>query len=152
RTKVSEIAETAVRHVEDAFETPAVVVLTDREGTLVPLLGNAAALLDDDERELMQWAFENGKPAGHATDTRPASQFLFLPLVGSLRPLGVFGVTRSEKRGVLLPAQRELLDTLVAQTALTIERAVLAEEAEQTRLAVETERTRNALLSAVSHD
>src|SRR5207244_13325863 len=45
-----------------------------------------------------------------------------------------------------------LLETFASQTALVLERALLAEEAQQAQLQVETERLRNALLSSVSHD
>jgi two-component system sensor histidine kinase KdpD len=45
-----------------------------------------------------------------------------------------------------------LLETFANQTALAIERATLAEEAQAAQLRVEGERLRNSLLSSVSHD
>jgi len=45
-----------------------------------------------------------------------------------------------------------LLETFANQIALVIERAKLAEEAQRAQVQAETERMRNALLSAVSHD
>jgi two-component system sensor histidine kinase KdpD len=50
------------------------------------------------------------------------------------------------------PEQLHLLETFAAQTALAIERVALVDEAQQARLRSETERLRNSLLSAVSHD
>jgi two-component system, OmpR family, sensor histidine kinase KdpD len=47
---------------------------------------------------------------------------------------------------------RRLLDALVDQIALALERLRLTEELSETRLASETERLRTALLSSVSHD
>src|SRR6185295_10601684 len=46
----------------------------------------------------------------------------------------------------------QIVETFVAQTALALERALLVERAASARVAAETERTRSALLSAVSHD
>jgi two-component system sensor histidine kinase KdpD len=45
-----------------------------------------------------------------------------------------------------------LLESLVNQVALAIERTRLSEEAERAHVRVETERMRNAILSSVSHD
>jgi two-component system sensor histidine kinase KdpD len=50
------------------------------------------------------------------------------------------------------PEQLHLLETFAAQTALAIERVALVDEAQRARLRSETERLRNSLLSAVSHD
>ncbi|NJL33848.1 MAG: hypothetical protein HC893_08300 [Chloroflexaceae bacterium] len=56
--------------------------------------------------------------------------------------------------GALLldPDQRHLIETIASQTALALERAALAVEAQQAQVRVETEQLRNALLSSVSHD
>ncbi len=48
--------------------------------------------------------------------------------------------------------ERRLLDAFVAQTAVAVERARLAEETQRIRLESERERLRSALLSSVSHD
>jgi two-component system sensor histidine kinase KdpD len=50
------------------------------------------------------------------------------------------------------PEQLHLLETFANQTALAIERAALAEEAQAVQLRMETERLRSSLLSSVSHD
>ena len=52
----------------------------------------------------------------------------------------------------LTPEQRDLLETLVDQVAVAIERTNLATDIEEARLLTETERLRSALLSSVSHD
>ncbi len=51
-----------------------------------------------------------------------------------------------------MPLQGELGEALHATIAVALERARLAEAAEEARLILETERTRTDLLSAVSHD
>ena len=50
------------------------------------------------------------------------------------------------------PEQLHLLETFANQTALAIERAALAEEAQASQVRMEAERLRNSLLSSVSHD
>jgi two-component system, OmpR family, sensor histidine kinase KdpD len=51
-----------------------------------------------------------------------------------------------------MPEQRHLLEALVDQVAVAIERTNLATDIEEARLLTETERLRSALLSSVSHD
>jgi two-component system sensor histidine kinase KdpD len=151
-TEVGHIAGIAVKHIEDMMEAPAVLILADRDRNLSPLIGGAMEMADERELAVARWAFEHRRAAGFGTDTLPASALVYLPLIATKDPLGVFGVALGKRKTGLSPSQEELLHSFLAQTALTLERAVLAEEAERARIAVETERTRNALLSAVSHD
>jgi two-component system, OmpR family, sensor histidine kinase KdpD len=64
----------------------------------------------------------------------------------------VLGVQPARRRSLQAPEQVHLLETFASQTALAIERATLAEEAQQAQVQIETERLRNTLLSSVSHD
>src|SRR2546427_10424634 len=50
------------------------------------------------------------------------------------------------------PEQLHQLETFANQIALAIERANLANEAQDAQVRIETERLRNSLLSSVSHD
>ena len=58
---------------------------------------------------------------------------------------------RSDPDTLLAPEQIHLLETF-NQTALGLERATLAKEAQQAQAQIATERLRSSLLSAVSHD
>lgn len=150
----AEVVEASMRQVRALFGGEAVVFLRSTEaadalvahGPPVPELSN--------ERELAvaRWVVEHGRPAGHGTDTLPAARTVFLPLSGRSGVLGAFGLLPARPIDELSPSQRQLLETLVAQTAQALERVGLREEAARARLVVETERTRSALLSAVSHD
>jgi two-component system sensor histidine kinase KdpD len=53
---------------------------------------------------------------------------------------------------ILDPEQLHLLESLVSQIALAIERTRLSEEAQKAHVQAEAERMRNAILSSVSHD
>jgi two-component system sensor histidine kinase KdpD len=152
-TSVDDIAATAVRQVRDLVETDAVVLMIDAGGRLAPRAGLDSPLATS-EREIAvaRWVYEHGRPAGHDSDTLPAADGLFLPLVGTRDTLGVFGVALARCPVPPSPGQRQLLETFTAQTALALERARLAERATAADVAAETERARSALLSAVSHD
>jgi two-component system sensor histidine kinase KdpD len=99
-----------------------------------------------------QWVYDNSAPAGLGTDTLSGAHAQYLPLNGSHRALGVLAVEPTQRRRLLLPEQRHLIETFAAQIALALERAGLQEEAEQSRVTAETERLRNTLLASISHD
>jgi two-component system sensor histidine kinase KdpD len=72
---------------------------------------------------IAQWVFDHSAPAGLGTDTLPAAPAQYLPLVGSQSTLGVLAVEPTQRRRLLLPEQRHLLETFAGQIALALERA-----------------------------
>jgi two-component system sensor histidine kinase KdpD len=66
--------------------------------------------------------------------------------------VGVIGLDNDSPGPVLTPDQRRLLDSLAGQAALAIERIMLADAADKSRIASETEKLRSALLTSISHD
>ena len=100
---------------------------------------------------LVQWAYEHGTSAGLGTDTLPASSCLVLPLKATLRVRGVLAV-EPEEGTFLGPEQRRLLDICASLLAISIERIHYLDVAQKTLVQVESERLRNSLLSAISHD
>ncbi|MBU2532911.1 MAG: two-component sensor histidine kinase, partial [Alphaproteobacteria bacterium] len=65
---------------------------------------------------------------------------------------GVLGVAREDTSDNLSAADRRLLDTLVDQSALILERAKMIVETSEAQRYSQTERLRTALLSSISHD
>ena len=143
----------AIKHVAETFAAHAAVLAPNSNGRLehphgVPVPGS----LEGADLSVAQWAFDHNQPAGLGTDTLPAGGVLYLPLKGTHKPLGVLAVRPLQRRRLLLPEQRHLLETFAGQIALAVERAHLAESAERSRVAAETERLRNTLLASISHD
>jgi len=150
---LANMARIATKHVGESFASEAAVLLPDADGHLVlpATRGDAAASFVPDT-SIAQWVFDHGRPAGLGTDALPGTGAIYLPLLGTDRPLGVLAVLPSNERRVLLPEQRHLLETFAGQIALAIERSVLAETAESARVSAETEAVRNTLLASISHD
>ena len=150
---VQELLAVAVHHITEVFRTPVVVLLPDASRRLVPGSGPEMPFaLDTSEMAVSQWVYEHGQVAGQGTDTLPGATGLYLPLLGSRGPVGVLGLRPQNPRSLQTPEQLHQLETFASQTALAIERARLAEEAEQAQVRAETERLRSSLLSSVSHD
>jgi len=150
---IAELARVAVRHVAEVFQCEAVVLLPDASGKLsqprdLPESGS----LRSADLSIAQWVLDHGRRAGLDSDTLPAAPALYLPLGNEQQKLGVLAVLPQNRRRVLLPEQRRLLETFAAQIGLAVERGKLAEAAESSRVAAETESLRNTLLASISHD
>src|SRR5262249_38629543 len=107
---------------------------------------------DPSELAVAQWVFAHRELAGPGTSTLPGAAALYGPPLGSRGGVGVLGWKPTAPPACAPPAQLHLPETFANQTALAIERAVLAEEAQAAQLRIETERLRSSLLSSVSHD
>ncbi|RYI20244.1 MAG: sensor histidine kinase KdpD, partial [Acetobacteraceae bacterium] len=141
----------SVSHVATTLRCESVLLLP-REGTLQVVGGFPPEdWLDLRDQSAAQFAWEKGEPAGQGSDTLPTARWFFLPLVAGERRLGVLGIAFDDDR-TLPRTDRRLLDALVDQIALALERLRLTEELAATELATETERLRTALLNSVSHD
>ncbi len=99
-----------------------------------------------------QWAFDNAQAAGIGTDTLAGSEFLYLPLRAPMRTRGVLAIRPESPRLLLVPEQKRQLDTFSALAAIALERVHYVEIAQKALLRMESERLRNSLLAALSHD
>jgi two-component system sensor histidine kinase KdpD len=150
---LEDLARVAVKHVAETFASRAVVFVPDSNGCLqLPLSVPEPGSLLEADLSIAQWVFEHSAPAGLGTDTLLASPAQYLPLKGSRSTLGVLAIEPTQKRRLLLPEQRHLIETFAGQIALALERAGLQEEAELSRVTAETESLRNTLLASISHD
>src|SRR5208282_3524456 len=101
---------------------------------------------------IAQWAFDRGQPAGFSTDTLPGSEVLYIPLRAPIRARGVLAVRANSRRLLRIPEQRQLLDTFAALIAIALERVHYVGVAQDALVRMESERLRNSLLAALSHD
>jgi two-component system sensor histidine kinase KdpD len=99
-----------------------------------------------------RWAFDHAQAAGLGTDTLPGSPWLYLPLKAAMRARGVLALAPEEPRLLLVPEQRRQLETFAALTAIALERVHYVEVAQTATVQIESERLRNSLLAALSHD
>jgi two-component system sensor histidine kinase KdpD len=161
------------RDLSSAVQVEQVVIISD-ESIRRTFRANAALLLPDDSGRLVvkspsadparhraalqvelgtaQWAFDRGKPAGFGTDTLPGSEVLYVPLRAPTHARGVLAVKPHNRRLLRIPEQRQLLDTFAALIAIALERVHYVGVAQDALLKMETERLRNSLLAALSHD
>jgi two-component system sensor histidine kinase KdpD len=151
--EVSEIVQAVSRQSSDAFNAQVSLLLPDAEKRVeVRSVAFGGFRPDEKERGVAQWVFNHGQKAGFGTDTLPGAGALYLPLSVASGTVGVLGVRPNQLSRLLEPDQVRLIEAFAGQTAVALERANLAAEAERVRVLVESERLRNSLLAAVSHD
>src|SRR5215471_3525352 len=130
-----------------------VVLLLPEQGLLTVKAGYPPEdQLDPADLAAANWAWSNDRPAGRGSDTLPGAKRLFLPMRTGRGSIGVIGIDDDRTGPLLTPDQRRLLDALVDQGALAIERVLLVEDMEKVKRTVESERLRSALLTSISHD
>lgn len=92
------------------------------------------------------------------SDRAQDTHHILLPLMGATRNRGVMLISQRTSEETTVDArhtlrnQGELLDAIGALAATALERLHFVDVAHQTELEVRTERLRNAILSALSHD
>jgi two-component system sensor histidine kinase KdpD len=143
----------AVHHVASNLQCSSLVLLPQKDGRLQIAAGyppeDQLALKDWGAAE---WAWDHAKPAGWKSETLPTADWLFLPMRTGRGIVGLLGVSFKERQRALAADKWRLLETLVDQVAVAVERTNLASDIEDARLLTETEQLRSALLSSVSHD
>jgi two-component system, OmpR family, sensor histidine kinase KdpD len=109
-------------------------------------------MLDEADLAAAKWAWEHDRVAGRGSDTLPGAKRLFLPMHTGRGPIGVVGIDSDRPGPLLTPDQRRLLDALMDQGALAIERVYLVQDVDRVQRTIEAERLRSALLTSISHD
>ncbi len=130
-----------------------VVLLLPEEGSIAVKVGYPPEdTLDQADLAAAKWAWENNRAAGRGSETLPGAKRLFLPMRTGRGAIGIVGIDSDKPGPLLTPDQRRLLDALMDQAALAIERVRLVEDMERVKRTMETERLRSALLTSISHD
>ncbi|MEO5626440.1 MAG: sensor histidine kinase KdpD [Dokdonella sp.] len=164
RRTLDELSRFLCRHVVASVEGEAVVLLPNAHGKIqdpshfcdrgseraeaslarYPVPGNNLGIA--------QWAWDHRQKAGLATDTLASAGAIYLPLNALKRCIGVLALRPLDVRQLQIPEQMHLVEALVNQAAVAMERVQLAAAAQDAGVQVESERVRNVLLTAISHD
>jgi two-component system sensor histidine kinase KdpD len=151
--KKDRIFDVAARHISEVFQSQIVFLVLDEQGELAVSETRAGAFaVDRKELIVARWVFDNRHSAGLYTDTLPGAKALYMPMVASSGVIGVVGVLPENTKKGFDPEDIHFLESFVNQTAMAMERVMLAKEAHEERLKAEAQNVRNTFLSSVSHD
>jgi len=149
---VEDLVAIAARHIAEVFDAEVGAALADAGGQLRIVRREGGLAADQDDVALSLWVLEHRRPAGLGTGTSASARAVYVPLIGHRGPLGVVSIRPRQRDAFAIPGSLRQLETFINQTALAVERARSADEAQEARVRAETERLRNALLTSVSHD
>ena len=142
-----QVAEIGARFLQAELGARSALLVAD-DANRLRLQPGASAEVD---MAVAQWCFDKGEAAGRGTDTLASSAALMLPLKAPMRLRGVLAVLPTQAT-LLTLEQRQLLDTCASLLAISLERIHYIQVAQSTTVQMESERLRNSLLAAISHD
>jgi len=152
----AQIIEVGTRHIAEVFQARVAILLPDSAEKVRQKVENPDEALTLDgsnvDLDIAQWVYDQQRSAGHGTDTLPAAAALYLPLKAPMRTRGVVAILSPHMEELDIPEQRRMIDTFAAQIALALERVHYVEIAQDALVNMESERLRNSLLAAISHD
>ena len=142
------VAEIGSRFVEKTFSVAAVILLPDTQDKIqTPITQSFSINID-----IAQWVLDKNEPAGINTNTLPTTPAIYLPLKAPMRTRGVMVVEPGNTGLLINPEQRQQLETFAVLVAIALERVHFVAVAQDTLVHMESERLRNSLLTALSHD
>ena len=151
--QIDQVVRISDESIERTFRASAALLLPDASGQLT---ATASARRDAAARPSISASRSGrsikGQPAGFGTDTLPGSEVLYIPLRAPTQARGVLAVKARNRRLLRIPEQRQLLDTFAALIAIALERVHYVGVAQDALVRMESERLRNSLLAALSHD
>ena len=143
-----QVIDVSARSLQASFQTRMRILLPDEEGKL--RLGAEGA--DDVDLGVAQWCFDHKEPAGAGTGNLPGRAHQYVPLTAPMRVRGVLVVEQNSSQSPLPPEQQRLLEAFAALVGIALERIHFVTVARDTLVKMESERLRNTLLAALSHD
>lgn len=155
--QVDQVCEWTKCAIENTFHAASLLLLPDEFGQLkrpsFSLEGHPRGMhLSVLDLEIGQWAFDHMQPAGAGTTCAPNSGYSFLPLIAPMRVRGVLAIRVHDGHALPVRDQNALLQAFAALSAMALERVHYVEVAQEASVRAESERLRNTLLAALSHD
>jgi len=150
---IAQIVDIAGHRLDTIFQARIAMLLPDSHGQVrEPHVEHPVPHLVEADLAVAQWVYDRQQPAGIGTATLPAATARYLPLKAPMRTRGVLAFQPVDTMLFDQPEDMQLLDTCAAQIALALERIHYVEVAQDALVTMESERLRNSLLSAISHD
>ncbi|MBF0460967.1 MAG: DUF4118 domain-containing protein [Magnetococcales bacterium] len=147
---LEQIVTICQRFIKQGFNASVTVFVPGLEEQLT--LAEGSARLEAVDVGIAQRCFAQGQSIGLEMGMIPSSHALYVPLKAPTRRCGVLAVVPDDQTWELPLEQKQLLDTSASLIAIALERVHCVILARDAQVSMESERLRNALLSAISHD
>lgn len=150
-TKEEEIARVTCEELRRLFDCNAVVVSGAPTPDVIAMVPDGNRLTPSDIAAAVL-AIDSSEPAGRGTGRVQPAEWVFHPIRSGTATLAAAGLARDDGAPAVGPANLDLLDSLLDQSALALERARLEAEGRDFAATRERDRLRAALLSSIGQD
>lgn len=134
--------------LEDHFGSTIKILVSDQKEKV--LVNNI--LLNEKDYSVALWSYHHNKKAGWSTDTLSAADCISMPLSGENTVLGTVLLYPKDKKKQLSVDQEVLVDTLMKQASLALEKVIFGKQVHELRLAEASKKLHQTLLNSVSHE
>ncbi len=142
----------AAAHLHATFGGRIVLLVADGDDLALRAAWPPDPQLDPTVMTAARWAQQKNEPAGWGTGTLPNADFQFRPLISARGPIAVCGFEPHSPVEPISGDDERALASVLDQTAIALDRALLAGEAVKAATMEENEKVRDALLASLSHD
>lgn len=146
-----DVASETVHEISRLFSCQA-ILLTGMESPEVMVATSEGTALDPSDVAAAAAALESGKVTGRGQALVRESDWQFHPITPQEEPLAVIGLAREDGAPPVAKEQVHLLESLLDQAALALERARLDRESREATALRELDRLRSALLVSIGDD
>ena len=144
-----DVVESATRIIANTLRAKVVILVPDELDRIQPA-GKAQGLAID--IGAAQWAYDKEQPAGAGTDTLAGSEYLYLPLRAPMRTRGVLVIKPDNPRSSSCPNSVGISTPRGVDCRSRLSARIMLKSHSRHLIHMESERLRNSLLSALSHD
>lgn len=148
----SEFIEKVCEKVSHYLNGKVNVILKSKEGFLQFEKLEGLNKIDEKEKAVAGWTFQNQKNAGWSTDTLGQARSLYMPLRGVNESIGVLIFRPEQKIKKLSPDQQNLLFSVATQLGISIERHFLSRRLIEAQRIKDSEVLHQTLLNSISHE
>lgn len=145
------VAAVVAEDLARLFDCHVVVASNEEPPVVLAAIPPSPSLAPNDHAALAT-ALALGEVAGRGLRQVSQSDWQFHPVIGQGKTHAAVGLARIDGRAPVTESQRELLDNLLDQAALALERARLEAEASATIALRERDRMRTALLASIGEN
>ena len=142
----------AAAHLHSTFGGRIVLLVAEGDELNLRAAWPPDAQIDPTAMTAARWAQQKNEPAGWGTGTLPRVDFQFRPLVAARGPIAVCGFEPHSPDQPISGDDERALASILDQTAIALDRVLLAREAVKAASMQENEKVRDALLASLSHD
>jgi len=117
---VEKLLAVGALYIEEIFNSKVLVLLPKPHQLEIAYPKGAKIKLSEKEKGVAQWSFDMGQNAGLGTDTLPASEAVYIPLLASKGPIGVLRI-QPKTNELFSPEEMRLMEACANIFALSLE-------------------------------